>query len=88
MKQRPPILPLGCAETSSERGGLEIRDYCSIYFPRVGEIANKTLFGSDWPSPGIPGMRVNAEAFLQLPLDEETKRMILYDNADQLLFQR
>ena len=58
------------------------------YFPRLKEIAHKTLFGTDWPSPGIPGMRVNAEAFLQLPLDEETKRMILYDNADQLLFQR
>jgi predicted TIM-barrel fold metal-dependent hydrolase len=56
------------------------------YFPRIEEIASKTLFGSDWPSPGIPGMRVNAEGILALPLSEETKRKILYDNADRLLF--
>jgi len=24
------------------------------YFPRLEEIAHKTLFGTDWPSPGIP----------------------------------
>jgi hypothetical protein len=56
------------------------------YFPRIEEIASKTLFGSDWPSPGIPGMRVNAEGIIALPLSEETKRKILYDNADRLLF--
>ena len=56
------------------------------YFPRIEEIANKTLFGTDWPSPGIPGQRRNAEGIIALPLPEETKRMILYDNADRLLF--
>jgi uncharacterized protein len=56
------------------------------YFPRIEEIANKTLYGSDWPSPGIPGMRVNAEGIIALPLSEGSKRKILYDNANHLLF--
>ncbi len=56
------------------------------YFPRIEQIADKTLFGTDWPSPGIPGMRKNAEAFIALPISEENKRKILYDNANRLLF--
>lgn len=56
------------------------------YFPRIEEIAHKTMYGSDWPSPGIPGMRVNAEAVRQLPISDDSKRKILYDTADKLLF--
>ena len=56
------------------------------YFPRIEEIAHKTLYGSDWPSPGIPGMRANAEAVTNLPLSETAKRKILYQNANDLLF--
>ena len=56
------------------------------YFPRIEEIADKTMFGSDWPSPGIPGMRVNAEGVIRLPISEESKRKILYDTANRLLF--
>ena len=56
------------------------------YFPRIEEIADKVMFGSDWPSPGIPGMGVNANGVKQLPLKHETKRKILFDNADRLLF--
>ena len=44
-----------------------------------------------WPpvlsaSPGIPGMGVNANGVKQLPLKDETKRKILYENANRLLF--
>jgi predicted TIM-barrel fold metal-dependent hydrolase len=56
------------------------------YFPRIEEIADKVLFGSDWPSPGIPGMGINANGVKALPLKDETKRKILFDNADRLLF--
>lgn len=56
------------------------------YFPRIEEIADKVMFGSDWPSPGIPGMGVNANGVKQLPLKDETKRKILYENANRLLF--
>ena len=56
------------------------------YFPRVEEIADKVLFGSDWPSPGIPGMGINASGVKKLPISDESKRKILYDNAEKLLF--
>jgi hypothetical protein len=55
------------------------------YFPRLEQIAHKTIFGSDWPGPGVPGIRENVERFLELPLSEEIKRRILYENAARLL---
>jgi len=51
------------------------------YFPRLEEIAEKTIWGTDWPSPGIKSMRQNVEQFLQLPLSDETRRRILNENA-------
>ncbi|HEX5473380.1 MAG TPA: amidohydrolase family protein [Vicinamibacterales bacterium] len=51
------------------------------YFPRLEEIAGKTVWGTDWPSPGVKSMRANVEQFEMLPLGPETKRKILYDNA-------
>ena len=58
------------------------------YFPRIEEVADKTMFGTDWPSPGIPGMAINAKQFRQLSISDETKRKILYDTADRLLFAK
>jgi hypothetical protein len=55
------------------------------YLPRLAEIANKTLWGTDWPSPGVRDLRQNAEDFLALPLAPEIKLAILYDNALRLL---
>ena len=52
------------------------------YFPRLEEIADKTVWGTDWPSPGVKSMRQNVDQFLQLPLSDDTRRKILYDNAD------
>lgn len=51
------------------------------YFPRLEEIAHKTVWGTDWPSPGITSMRQNVDQFLALPLSEASRRAILYDNA-------
>ncbi|CAN5812761.1 amidohydrolase family protein [soil metagenome] len=51
------------------------------YFPRLEELADKAVWGTDWPSPGVKSMRQNVDHFLQLPLAETTKRKILYDNA-------
>ena len=48
---------------------------------RIEEVADKTIWGTDWPSPGIKSMRTNADAFLALPLGDETKRKIVQDNA-------
>jgi uncharacterized protein len=54
------------------------------YFPRLEEIAHKTVWGTDWPSPGVKSMRGNVDQFLTLPISDEAKRRILYDNAARL----
>jgi hypothetical protein len=51
------------------------------YFPRLEEIGHKVLFGTDWPSPGVKDLRGNLDAFLALPLSEETKDRIVRRNA-------
>ena len=51
------------------------------YFPRLEEIANKTLFGTDWPGPGVPEIRQNLEDFRNLPLTQEAKEQILSKTA-------
>lgn len=54
------------------------------YFPRLNEIAGKTVWGTDWPSPGVMSMRRNVDEFAALPLDDASKRRILYDTAAAL----
>jgi uncharacterized protein len=54
------------------------------YFPRLAEIAHKTVWGTDWPSPGITSMRANLDAFMALPLGDGEKRQILHDNAARI----
>ncbi|MGH9601168.1 MAG: amidohydrolase family protein [Terriglobales bacterium] len=51
------------------------------YFPRLEEIAAKTLFGTDWPGPGIPDMKKNLDDFRALPLSAETREQILSKTA-------
>ncbi|HEU4402251.1 MAG TPA: amidohydrolase family protein [Candidatus Polarisedimenticolia bacterium] len=58
------------------------------YFPRLAEVADKTLFGTDWPGPGVPGVRGNIEEFRALPLGEEAKRAILSGTAERVYFRR
>lgn len=54
------------------------------YFPRIEEIADKVLWGTDWPGPGVPTVKGNMDKFHALPLSKEVKRKILYDNANRL----
>lgn len=57
------------------------------YFPRLSEIADRALFGTDWPSPGVRDVGANIDAFLALPddyLTPEAKRGILGGNALKL----
>ncbi|MBI1738888.1 MAG: amidohydrolase [Acidobacteria bacterium] len=54
------------------------------YFPRLEEIADKVLFGTDWPGPGVPDVRGNIEKFMAVPLSDAARRKILYDNAAKL----
>ena len=51
------------------------------YFPRLREIARKTLFGTDWPSPGVKDIKQNIDEFLALPLPEDGKEQILSKTA-------
>lgn len=51
------------------------------YFPRLQEIAHKTLFGTDWPGPGVPDIKQNLDEFRALPLREETQHQILSQTA-------
>jgi len=55
------------------------------YFPRIERIADKTLFGSDWPGPGVKSIKANVEKFLELPLSQENKQKILAENALKIL---
>jgi predicted TIM-barrel fold metal-dependent hydrolase len=54
------------------------------YFPRIEEIADKVLWGTDWPGPGVPDIKGNMEKFDALPIGPLAKRKILYDNAARL----
>ena len=54
------------------------------YLPRLPEIADKVLWGTDWPDPGVPGLAENLEGFLALDLPEVARRKILRDNALRL----
>lgn len=53
------------------------------YFPRLEEIADKFVYGSDWP--GNPDLRRNIDAILDLPLRAETKAGLLGGTAARLL---
>jgi predicted TIM-barrel fold metal-dependent hydrolase len=54
------------------------------YVPRLASLADKALWGTDWPSPGVTSPRRNVEQFLALGLGEETERKILRENAQRL----
>jgi predicted TIM-barrel fold metal-dependent hydrolase len=54
------------------------------YFPRLAEIADKALYGSDWPAPGVRSMGRNLRDFLALDLPEDAKRKIVEENARRL----
>jgi predicted TIM-barrel fold metal-dependent hydrolase len=51
------------------------------YFPRLEEIAHKTLFGTDWPGPGVRDIGRNLEEFQALPLSPESKEQIVSKTA-------
>src|SRR6185436_19593361 len=51
------------------------------YFPRLEEVADKVLYGSDWPSPGVKSMAANVRDFRALGLSAETLDKILDANS-------
>ena len=53
------------------------------YFPELERVADKVIFGSDWP--GMPHIKRNIEMIRNLPLRGETKEKILGGNAARIL---
>jgi predicted TIM-barrel fold metal-dependent hydrolase len=51
------------------------------YFPRLAEVADKVIYGSDWPAPGVRNMGDNVAAFRDLGLPDTAVKAILEDNA-------
>lgn len=51
------------------------------YFPRLAEIADKALYGSDWPAPGVRSMADNLRDFRALGLPEDALAKMLDGNA-------
>jgi len=54
------------------------------WFPKLDTIADRVLWGTDWPGPGVTSPRRNVETFRSLPLAPEIQQRILYDNAAAL----
>ena len=55
------------------------------WFPRLEEVSDKILFGSDWPGPGVPGIREEIDGLRALPLKEATLERILISNSAKLV---
>ena len=54
------------------------------YLPRLAGMADKVLWGTDWPSPGVVSIRRNVEEFRALNLGEEVERKVLWENAARI----
>ncbi len=46
------------------------------YFPRLQEVGDRVVWGTDWPSPGVRDLRQNLDQFLALDLPDELKDRI------------
>jgi predicted TIM-barrel fold metal-dependent hydrolase len=53
------------------------------YFPELERLADKVIFGSDFP--GGPDIKKNLDAVRALPLKDATKEKILGGNAARVL---
>jgi hypothetical protein len=53
------------------------------HFPNLVRYPERYIFGSDWP--GVPDIRPFVEKVLDLPLSDDIKAMLLWENAVRLL---
>ncbi|MGI8497205.1 MAG: amidohydrolase family protein [Gemmatimonadaceae bacterium] len=58
------------------------------YFPRLAELEDRLLWGTDWPSPGVTSMAKNVAQFRALVLPPALQRAALETNATRLLPSR
>ncbi len=58
------------------------------YFPQLPKVADKLLYGSDWPGPGVKELGANVRAIRALPLPADLVRKMLEENAERLYPRR
>ncbi|HLE54714.1 MAG TPA: amidohydrolase family protein [Thermoplasmata archaeon] len=54
------------------------------WFPQIEKIADKILFGSDWPGPGIPGIKEEIDGVKALPLSDSLREKMFVANARKI----
>ena len=54
------------------------------YVPRLAEVADKVLWGSDWPAPGVTSLRKNIDDFRALGYGQVIERKVLWENASRM----
>jgi predicted TIM-barrel fold metal-dependent hydrolase len=54
------------------------------YVPKLADLADKALWGTDWPSPGVSSPKKNVEQFRALGLGAKAERAILWENAARI----
>ena len=54
------------------------------WFPQIEKIADKVLFGSDWPGPGIPGIKEEIDGVKALPLSDSLREKMFVANARKI----
>jgi len=54
------------------------------FVPRLEEIRDRVLWGTDWPSPGVISPAANVEAFRSLGYSEATQSRVLRQNAEAI----
>jgi len=54
------------------------------WFPRIEQVSDRVLFGSDWPGPGVKSLREELEAVRGLPLSDPLKEKLFTTNARKI----
>ncbi|MGB6501159.1 MAG: amidohydrolase family protein [Thermoplasmata archaeon] len=58
------------------------------YFPKLPRLAEKVLYGSDWPGPGVKELGANIGRFRGLPLPPEVVHRVLEENPERVFPRR
>jgi predicted TIM-barrel fold metal-dependent hydrolase len=58
------------------------------YLPSLPRLADKCLWGTDWPGPGVPGLSENLEQFLEMEFSEDLYKTVLHDVPERLFPRR
>jgi len=56
----------------------------SRYVPRLADISDKVLWGTDWPAPGVTSLRKNIDEFRALGYGDAVEKKVLWENASRL----